>query len=437
MKKSNYNPFSHSPQSKEKRTPWTFQGKQKSRGGDISRQTPLPNLKSTLKSTLKPPPNPIPTPKSKVLIRGKVSNGVIDPQPSLPVDFSIDLVYCWVDGSDEEWLATKAKFDKSIQDLPVNSIHPRRWKDWDMLRYSIESANLYAPWIRKIFVIADYQRPYWYDESNPGKVEFVDHPVLFHDVADHLPVFNSLSLESHLHSIPGLSEHFIYANDDTFFGAPVQPEQFFTGDGKALILLTTNPLLTESNLQKELLKLQGSSAPPPPKPSRNFPTSSTPPIAINAETLNRYSITAYDTAQIQVNNALDQMGFYDVPRFRLKHQMKPLRRSWFEFMWNEPVLQPYVFCTSLSRFGTYKDVCSTTLASLIGLKRNEALGSDIDSKFLTISDTAANVQKLFMYLKTVTPKPALYCINDATTDPSDQVRNTVTVGLQTCLPHRL
>ncbi|MFP3701631.1 exopolysaccharide phosphotransferase, partial [Burkholderia sp. SIMBA_013] len=38
-------------------------------------------------------------------------------------------------------------------------------------------------------------------------------------------------MECQLHHIEGLSEHFLYSNDDMFFGRPVGPDMFFTPGG--------------------------------------------------------------------------------------------------------------------------------------------------------------------------------------------------------------
>ncbi|MGC5083508.1 capsule biosynthesis protein CapC, partial [Escherichia coli] len=46
-----------------------------------------------------------------------------------------------------------------------------------------------------------------------------------------LPTHNSHAVEAQLHRIPGLAEHFLYSNDDMFFGRPVTPELFFSGAG--------------------------------------------------------------------------------------------------------------------------------------------------------------------------------------------------------------
>ncbi|MQT05573.1 stealth conserved region 3 domain-containing protein, partial [Streptomyces jumonjinensis] len=46
-----------------------------------------------------------------------------------------------------------------------------------------------------------------------------------------LPTFNSHAIESQLHHIKGLSEHFLYFNDDMFLGRPVTPQDFFHSNG--------------------------------------------------------------------------------------------------------------------------------------------------------------------------------------------------------------
>ena len=42
-----------------------------------------------------------------------------------------------------------------------------------------------------------------------------------------LPTFNSCAIELHLHRIKGLSEQFVYFNDDMVLNAPVTPDYYF------------------------------------------------------------------------------------------------------------------------------------------------------------------------------------------------------------------
>ena len=44
----------------------------------------------------------------------------------------------------------------------------------------------------------------------------------------HLPTFSSPAIESHVFRIPGLSERFLYLNDDVMFGQPIWPDDFYT-----------------------------------------------------------------------------------------------------------------------------------------------------------------------------------------------------------------
>ena len=63
-----------------------------------------------------------------------------------------------------------------------------------------------------------------------------------------LPNFNSAAIEQCIANIPDLSEHFIYANDDTMFGARVEPGDFFR-NGKPIYIL--KGVLTKKKLEYE------------------------------------------------------------------------------------------------------------------------------------------------------------------------------------------
>ena len=145
----------------------------------------------------------------------------------------VDLVYLWVDGNDPDWMARKAAFEGA----PVGNDEANckaRWIDNEELRYSLRSAQRFAPWIRRVFIVTDGQTPAWLDTDNP-KVRVVDHGEIMPPEAR--PCFNSAVIEWFLHRIPGLAEHFLYANDDMFFGAPVGPEFFFDPGGRPFVRL--------------------------------------------------------------------------------------------------------------------------------------------------------------------------------------------------------
>jgi hypothetical protein len=145
----------------------------------------------------------------------------------------IDLVYLWVDGNDPEWKKKKEAFT-GIPAKNSEADTDGRYINNDELRYSLRSADKYAPWIRQIFIITDNQIPAWLNVSHP-KVKVVDHKDIF--PPEILPSFNSSVIEYYLYKIPGLSEHFLFANDDMFFNAAVTPDLFFAPDGYPYIRL--------------------------------------------------------------------------------------------------------------------------------------------------------------------------------------------------------
>lgn len=161
------------------------------------------------------------------------------PLMSLPVigatGLAIDVVYTWVDGADPVWVERQQQ--RLAQwagtgHLRATSAGRARFESRDELRYSMRSLHLFAPWVRTVHVVTDGQLPAWLDPEHP-KVKVVHHRDIM--APDALPTFNSHAIETALHRIPGLAEHFIYFNDDMMLGRPVDPEQFFDAAGRSSV----------------------------------------------------------------------------------------------------------------------------------------------------------------------------------------------------------
>jgi hypothetical protein len=140
----------------------------------------------------------------------------------------IDVVYTWVDGSDPAWQARRAPVAPSTGGVDASA---SRYHDRDELRYSLRSLRANAPWVRRIFLVTDQQRPSWLVGD---EVTVVDHRELFPD-PEVLPTFNSHAIETVLHRVPDLAEHFVYFNDDVFLGRPVAADVFFSPGGLARV----------------------------------------------------------------------------------------------------------------------------------------------------------------------------------------------------------
>lgn len=105
---------------------------------------------------------------------------------------------------------------------------PNRFADFEQLRYSLRSVEKYAPWVRQVFVVTNGQIPHWMNMDSP-KLTVISHEEIFEDTSI-LPTFSSPAIEANIHRIPGLSERFLYMNDDVMFGKEVWPEDFVSDD---------------------------------------------------------------------------------------------------------------------------------------------------------------------------------------------------------------
>ncbi|NVK78550.1 stealth family protein [Streptomyces morookaense] len=159
----------------------------------------------------------------------------------LPQDipFPIDVVYTWVDGADPAWAERRSRALRAAggsESHHEEAVNAARFLSRDELKYSLRSLHQYAPWVRKVFLVTDDQTPAWLDTSHPG-IQVVSHKEIFSDPKV-LPTFNSHAIESQLHHIEGLSEHFLYFNDDVFLGNPLTPQTFFLSNGLTKFFLS-------------------------------------------------------------------------------------------------------------------------------------------------------------------------------------------------------
>jgi hypothetical protein len=135
----------------------------------------------------------------------------------------IDFVLPWVDGNDPIWLKEKVKYDNNIEKDYNNS--SMRYRDWGTLRYVLRAIEQNCPWYHKIYLITEGHYPDWLD-INHEKIVLVTHKELYFDKT-HLPVFSSSSIEMNLANIKGLSEKFVYLNDDMLILKRVEESRFF------------------------------------------------------------------------------------------------------------------------------------------------------------------------------------------------------------------
>lgn len=151
---------------------------------------------------------------------------------------NVDIVIAWVDGNDLELKRKRHKF--LTGEDASDAISDTRFASNDEIYYNIASILKYVPFAGHIYVVTDNQRPEWIDQfARQGlcpadKIRVVDHKEIFRGYEQYLPTFNTRSIESMLWNIQGLSDYFIYLNDDFFFNAEAQLTDFL--DGNQLII---------------------------------------------------------------------------------------------------------------------------------------------------------------------------------------------------------
>ena len=149
----------------------------------------------------------------------------------------IDAVITWVDGNSKRHRERRLHYmSKEHSELHENAINPHRWECDNEIIYCLQSISNHAPWIGTIWIVVDDEIP---DLSSlpdalRRKILFSYHHEIFADFQDAIPTFNSLAIESLLWRIEGLSEQFLYFNDDVFLTAPLNPTDVFVDNAPVL-----------------------------------------------------------------------------------------------------------------------------------------------------------------------------------------------------------
>lgn len=173
---------------------------------------------------------------------------------------AIDAVITWVDGNDKYWQKKVNKYAKPKIDFK-NKKNSCRYNSIGEINIAIRSIIKFAPFVRNIYLITDSQTPRSFanlqklaEESNINLI-LLDHKIVFKDYEHYLPCFNSCSIGTVVFRIPGLSEHFILFNDDTFLMRKTQPKDFFV-NGNPIIRGKWEKFKENRKLRKIYYKFQ-------------------------------------------------------------------------------------------------------------------------------------------------------------------------------------
>ena len=131
----------------------------------------------------------------------------------------------WMDPYDDNWRREKAKYWAiEINDPDYDPNQVARFRDWDNFHFWFRAVEKFAPWVHKFYLVTWDTIPKWLNTEHP-KVEVIhDRDIIPNGFA---PAFGPNPMETNLHRIPGISEHFVFFNDDMFLLQPVEPNDFY------------------------------------------------------------------------------------------------------------------------------------------------------------------------------------------------------------------
>ena len=141
----------------------------------------------------------------------------------------IDMVIPYVNNQDEVWRRNYLQYFARVNYKKLADMRSARYEDIGLIYYNLRLIEKNMPFIRTIYLLLSNKEQVNH-KLLPSKVKVIYHnefiPLRF------LPTFNSTTIEMFLHNIKGLSEYFIYANDDMLPVGKLKEDDFFSDDGK-------------------------------------------------------------------------------------------------------------------------------------------------------------------------------------------------------------
>lgn len=328
-----------------------------------------------------------------------------------PIDFVI--LYC--DGSDPAFIAKRSKYlpaDSPEDDAETGVV---RIRDYGTLPYWFRAVEQNAPWVRKIHLVTDDQVPEWIVREHP-KLHLVDLKDFIPE--QYLPLFNSCAIEIFLHRIEGLSEQFVYFNDDTFLNASVTPGDFFKKGRPRLRFELTNkyPLGLTSyyyHIYNDMRLVN------------RLCTSVRGTFGLIRRSVGRaYGFkVSRDNFVLLAARALTWSGF---PYVRLSHQAEPMLRSVFEYLWER--FGDWFELTASHRFREETDLNQEVFIRY-SICSGKFETSHRTYRYFSLSNEAETINDFI-----VNGRSQMLCVNDSDVENYEEMVDSVKSAFQTRYP---
>jgi hypothetical protein len=324
----------------------------------------------------------------------------------------VDFVVTWLDSNDPQWQASKAQYESGVG----TDSRRERYRDWDFLRFWFRGVEKFAPWVRKVFLVTCGHKPQWLDLNHP-RLRLIEHCQMM--PKEYLPTFNSNAIELFLHKIPGISERFVYFNDDTLLIRKVKEKDFFYG-GLPRDMMALQPIIAnKKNTVMPYLYLNNSMVIAKHFDKRTCMKRYPWKFFNPGYPLQYFGYNLVETAFPQFT------GFYSV------HGPMPFRRGMYEQLWNSE--EELLMETASHKFRDQRDVSIYLFREwqkLSGLFKPKNLHKDF--KYYELQNENTEL------LETISrQKKKIVCINDSSATMNfPRVQREIKDALTSILPDK-
>ena len=145
----------------------------------------------------------------------------------------VDVVITWLNSSDPDWQKSFESFGYAFE--------PDRFVTSKELELNLVTMSAFIPSVRNVFIVTLKQDDIELDflpQNFKKKIRFIMHEQIID--RKYLPLFNSNAIEANLWKIPGLSEIFIYCNDDMMFARPFDMARIVNGSSDGAIVIPSS-----------------------------------------------------------------------------------------------------------------------------------------------------------------------------------------------------
>ena len=139
----------------------------------------------------------------------------------------VDLIIPYVTNNDSLWRSQYLRYMPYQYDKEKSGVS--RFRDFDTFELLLRLIDKYTPWFRNIYVVVQMPSQVPDCVSKYENVKIIYHNEIIPE--EYLPTYNSGTIELFVWKIPGLSEHYIYANDDIYPIAELTKDDFFDEEG--------------------------------------------------------------------------------------------------------------------------------------------------------------------------------------------------------------